>query len=150
MHVAGHFDYAFDPHTVYEAFTNREALLFSTPGLRTLDEVEPGCYSAVVKVGVGGFSLVWEGALTVTNRVPDQGYRLLIDVKTRNGYARGEAAFQFTPREGGGTRLLYEGDVELGGAQKLLPSLARGLADFFLRGMEQWLTDPAVHVAQVE
>ncbi|HEY3367056.1 MAG TPA: SRPBCC domain-containing protein [Symbiobacteriaceae bacterium] len=144
MHVDGQFKYQAPPEVVYQAFTNPEALLFSVPGLQSLEPDGPDRFQALVKVGIGGFSLVYHGLLTVTDRQPAQGYRLLIDAETHNGFARGEAQFQFlTDTATGGTVVSYTGDVALGGGQKLLPSLAKGLADFFLRGMDQWLLERA-------
>lgn len=143
MRVTGHFRYDQPPETVYRTFTQREALIYATPGLQTLEETGPDQYRAVLRAGVGGFYLVWNGELTVTDRVHGESYRLLMDAKTDSGYVSGEALFRFLTADGGGTRLEYEADLEMGGAQKLLPSLARGLVDFFLYGMKHWLKEAA-------
>ncbi|MFZ5823829.1 MAG: CoxG family protein [Bacillota bacterium] len=139
MRVSGSFTYDAPPAVVYRLFTDKEALLFATPGLVSLEEVQPDRYEAVLTVGIGGFALVYRGALTVTDREPDRAYRLLVDAQTHNGFGKGEARFRFLPLAGDRCRVEYEADVELGGAQKLLPSLARGLVDFFLRGMAEAL-----------
>lgn len=141
MYVSAKHRIAAPPETVYTLFTDREALLQATPGLEKLEELEPDHHLATVKVGIGGFALVWQGTLTVTDRRPGEGYRLHIHVKTHNGYARGDADFRFLPSPDGGTEVQCEADVEMGGAQKLLPSLARGLVDFFLRGMNEVITE---------
>lgn len=140
MQVAGSFRYDAPPAVMYSLFTDPEALLQATPGLESLTETAPDCYTATLKVGIGGFALHYSGTLVVTDRVPDQGYWLKIDARTHNGYGRGEARFRFLPA-GGGTEVSYTADVELGGAQRLLPSLARGLVDFFLRGMAEVVTE---------
>jgi len=139
MRVSGHFDYAADPLEVYSIFTDPEALLMAAPGLTSLTEVAPDRWEAVVKVGIGGFALVYTGTLAVTNRVPGEAYHLLIDVVSHNGYAKGEADFRFLPLPGGRTRTEYEGEVELGGAQKLLPAVAKYIVEFFMRGMAETL-----------
>lgn len=143
MRVAGSFTYNAPPSVMYALFTDRDALLSATPGLVSLDELEPDHYAAVLKVGIGGFALVYHGTLVVTDREPGRAYRLLVDAQTHNGYGRGEAALRFLPLEAERCRVEYEADVELGGAQKLLPSLARGLVDFFLRGMAEVLANRA-------
>ncbi|MDF2626199.1 MAG: hypothetical protein K0R39_30 [Symbiobacteriaceae bacterium] len=143
MRVAGHFTYPHLPGTVYRTFIDRDALLYSVPGLRTLDETAPGRYEATLRVGVGGFYLHYAGTLTLAEQVPHERYRFLVDATTHNGYGKADAVFRFIPLADGGTRVEYEADVELGGAQKLLPSLARGLVDFFLHGMNHWLTEVA-------
>ena len=139
MQVSGRFCYDAPPAVMYRLFTDTGALLFATPGLVSLKELESDRHEAVLKVGIGGFALVYRGTLTVTDREPDRAYRLLVDAQTHNGYGQGEARFRFLPLEGGRCQVEYEADVELGGAQKLLPSLARGLVDFFLYGMKEAL-----------
>lgn len=141
VRVAGHFAYPQKPEVVYRTFTDRDALLYATPGLRSLEETAPDEYQATLKIGVGGFELVYQGRLTLTDRVPNEQYRFLVDATTHNGYGRGEAVFRFLPGQAGGTRVEYDADVELGGGQKLLPSLARGLVDFFMRGMAHWMQE---------
>ena len=141
MRVAGHFNYSQIPEIVYQTFTDRDALLYSTPGLRTLDQITPDEYDATLKIGVGGFELVYRGRLALTDRIPNQQYRFRVDASTHNGYGRGEAVFRFLPGPTGGTRVEYDADVELGGGQKLYPSIARGLVDFFLRGMGHWMQE---------
>lgn len=141
MHVSGHFRYDAPPSVMYRLFTDKEALLWATPGLVSLDELETDKHRAVLKVGIGGFALVYQGILTVTDREPDRSYRLLMDATTHNGFGKADAVFRFLPLEGGRCRVEYEADVTLGGSQKLLPSLARGLVDFFLRGMAEVLAE---------
>lgn len=143
MRFTGHFSYEQPPETVYRTFTDRDALMYATPGVQSLEEIAPDQYQISLRAGYGGFYLYWNGTLTVTDRIPDQQYRLLIDATTHNGYVKGEGVFRFLPQENGGTRLEYEADMEMGGAQKLLLSLARGLVDFFLYGMKHWLKETA-------
>jgi carbon monoxide dehydrogenase subunit G len=141
MFVSGHFDYDAPPAIVYRLFTDREALLVATPGIRSLELCGSDQYRAVLEVGVGGFLLVYKGKLTVSDRQEGASFRLLVDAETHNGFGRGEAQFRFLPLEGDRTRVEYRADVELGGAQRLLPALARGLVDFFMRGMAEVLSE---------
>lgn len=142
MRVAGHFNYAQVPGLVYQTFTDRDALLFATPGLQHLNEVAPDHWEAVLRAGVGGFYLVYQGHMKITDRVPGRSYRLLVEAVTQHGgQGRADLQLEFLPSPDGGTRLEYDADVELSGGQKLLPSLARGMVDFFLRGMAQWLKE---------
>lgn len=143
MRVAGHFKYAQSPETVYQTFLDHDALLYATPGLRTLTAVTPDVYDATLAIGIGGFELVYQGRMTLTERMPNRQYRFMVDATTHNGWGRADALFQFLPGDAGGTLVQYAADVELGGGQKLLPSLARGLVDFFLRGMNHWMKEAA-------
>lgn len=139
MRVTGSLNYALPPEAVYQTFTDRKALLYSTPGLRNLNELAAGQYDATMTIGLGGFELVYQGKLTLTDQIPPRQCRFLINATTQDGYGRGDVLFRFLPGQGGGTRVEYEADLELGGRQTLLPSLARGLVAYFMHGMEHWM-----------
>lgn len=139
MRVAGSFIYDAPPAVMYDLFTNPDALKNATPGLHALRAVAPDRWEAEIKVGLGGFALVYHGTMTVTDRTPGEGYRIQIDARTQNGTARAECLLGFQPEEGGRARVLYEAKVVFEGGQKLLPAIARGLVDFFLYGMKEYL-----------
>lgn len=139
MRVAGTFLYDAPPETMYALFTDRDALLNATPGLQSLKETEPDRWEAVIKVGIGGFALVYHGKMTVTERRPGEGYRIHIEAQTHNGTVSANTLLRFEPQGGDGTRVAYEADVEFRGGQKLLPAIARGLVDFFMYGMKEHL-----------
>jgi len=150
MKVSGHFTFDAPAWTVYDTFTDEAALLEATPGLEHLEATGPDTYRARLKVGVGGFALVYQGTLVVTDRQPGEGYRLLVEAATHNGFGRAEVQFRFLPESGGRTRAEYDADIALGGAQKLLPSLARGMMDFFLHGMAEALAERCAAAESVE
>ncbi|BAD40778.1 MAG: hypothetical protein A6D92_00415 [Symbiobacterium thermophilum] len=138
MRVAGQFRFDAPPEIMYRLFSNKDALLNATIGLQSLEEVEPDRWNATLKVGIGGFALVYHGILEVTDRVPNESFHLHIAAETHNGSAEAEADLRFLP-DGDGTLVTYEADIEFLGAQKLLPSLAKGLVDYFMHGMREYL-----------
>jgi len=138
MHVAGQFRFKAPPEVVYRLFTDKEALLNATIGLQSLEEIAPDRWAATLKVGIGGFALIYHGTLEITDRVPNESFHLRIAAETHNGSAAAEADLRFTP-DGDGTLVAWDGDIEFRGAQKLLPSLARGLVDYFMHGMREYL-----------
>lgn len=139
VRVVGTFPFDAPPETMYEVFTNPDALLNATPGLQSLREVGPDRWEAEIKVGIGGFALLYRGTVLVTDRRPGEGYRILIEAQTHNGSAEAEAALRFQHGEAGGTLVTYEADVAFHGGQKLLPAIARGLVDFFMYGIKEYL-----------
>lgn len=138
MRVCGTFHYDASPEIVYKTFTHPDALVNATIGLESLEEVEPDRWKARLKVGIGGFSLVYHGSVAVIDRRPAQGYTIVVQAETHNGSAEAEARLTFTPDDEG-TRVNYEAEINFHGAQKLLPSLARGLADYFMHGMKEYM-----------
>ena len=138
MRVAGQFRFKAPPEIMYKLFTNKEALLNATIGLQSLEEIAPDRWAATLKVGIGGFALIYHGTLEITDRVPNERFHLRIAAETHNGTAEAEADLFFHP-DGEGTLVTWEGDIELPGTQKLLPSLAKGLVDYFMHGMREYL-----------
>lgn len=126
MRVAGTFAYEAPPEMMYEVFTRPDALRNATPGLQSLREAGPDRWEAEIKVGLGGFGLIYAGTVTVTDRRPGEGYRILMEAQTQNGATGVEAAacLRFEPREGGGTLVAYEADVTFHGGQPLQPAAA--------------------------
>lgn len=138
MRVNGTFHYDAPPDVVYRTFTHPDALVNATIGLQSLEEVEPDRWEAVIKVGIGGFSLIYHGTVAVVNRRPAEGFAIVINAETHNGSVDAEADLTFAPDDTG-TRVDYAADINFHGAQKLLPSLARGLADYFMHGMKEYM-----------
>lgn len=138
MRVAGQFRFDAPPQVMYKLFTNEEALLNATIALESLEEIAPDRWAARLKVGIGGFALIYKGILEVTDRVPGESFHLRIAAETHNGSAHAEADLRFLP-DGDGCVVAYDADIEFRGAQKLLPSLAKGLVDYFMHGMREYL-----------
>lgn len=139
MRVTGRFLYDATPDSMYDLFTHPDALRSAVPGLQSLREAGPDRWEAEIKVGIGGFALLYHGTVAVRDRIPGAGYRILIEAQTHNGSVEAEAHLRFAPGEGGGAVVSYEADVAFLGAQKLLPAIARGLADYFMHGMKEYL-----------
>lgn len=139
MRITGKHRYDADPELLCTLFTDREALLKSTPGLRALEQVEPDLFRAELRAGLGVFQDLYLGTVQVVDRDPPNGLKLLLRSTTEKGYANADVLFRFQTLEGGQTELLYEAEIELGGGQGLYSSLARGLMEFFLHGMQEVL-----------
>lgn len=136
MRITGSFGFDAPPAVVYRLFTDPEALTNATVGLRALRPLGPDLWEADMKVGLGGFALLYRGTISVTDRTPE-GYRLHIAAETDGGAVDADVALCFLPL-GSGTRVEYAADFTLHGAQRLQPALARGLVDFFMHGMKEY------------
>jgi len=137
MRLAGTFRYDAPPETAYALFTDPDALTNAMIGLRSLQELEPDRWAAEMKVGLGNFAVRYRGTISVTERTPE-GYRLLIAAETDGGSAEADVRLRFVPQDGG-TRVEYDAKFAFAGAQRLIPALARGLVDFFMHGMKDYL-----------
>lgn len=139
MRFSGSFDYDAPPAVMYRIFTDREALIEATPGHVTLNEIAPDRYEAELKLGWPPLTLVYRGTLEVTERVPDSSFHFLVEATSSNNFGRGEALFRFLPLPDNRCRVEYDADIQLGGVREVLPTLARQLADYFMRGMAEVL-----------
>lgn len=141
MRVQGSHRYKAPPEVMAALFTDRKALIEATLGMRSLRPTGPDQYTAEIRVGIGGFYLEYAGTMEITDRRGADGYTILLDAATTNGYARGKCSLSFLPMEGQRMEVQFDADVEFGGAQKLYPAIARGLVEFFMLGMERVLEE---------
>lgn len=139
MRISGGFEYDAPPAVMYRIFTDRDALIEATPGQVSLNQIAPDRYEAELRLGWPPLTLVYRGTLQVTDRVQDRSFHFLVEATTTNNYGRGEAYFRFLPLPGSRCRVEYDADIQLGGVKEVLPTLARQLADYFLRGMAEVL-----------
>lgn len=136
MRISGSFGFDAPPDMVYRLFTDPDALMNATVGLRALRPLGPDMWEAEMQVRLGGFALAYRGTIAVTDRTPD-GYRLRIAAETDGGAIDADVALWFRPF-GSGTRVEYAAEFAIRGAQRLQPALARALVDFFMHGMKEY------------
>lgn len=139
VRITGKHRYQAGPEQIYTLFTEPDALMKSVPGLRSLEQVEPDLLKAELRAGLGVFQDLYQGTVQVVERDPPNGLKLLLRSTTEKGYANADVLFRFEPLEDDRTVAVYEAEIELGGGQGLYASLARGLMEFFLHGMEEVL-----------
>ncbi|WP_374712138.1 CoxG family protein [Symbiobacterium terraclitae] len=136
MRISGSFGFEAPPDVVYRLFTDPDALMHATVGLRALRPMGPDLWEAEMKVRLGGFTLAYRGTIAVTDRT-SEGYRLRIAAQTEGGAIDADVALCFLPF-GTGTRVEYAAEFAIHGAQRLQPALARALIDFFMHGMKEY------------
>jgi uncharacterized protein len=135
MRVEGTYRYAAPPERVYEMLLDPEALRSCIPGCEQLEVTGPDTYRAVLKVGVGGVRGMFEGAVTITDQEPGQGYRMQVSARGGPGSVTGSAAIRLTP-DAGETVVGVTGDAKLTGpaagvAQRLMGGIATSMMNQF-------------------
>jgi hypothetical protein len=146
MKIEGTSDILAPRDKVWSAFLDPGVLAKAIPGCDVLEEVAPGEFKAVMKVGVGAIKGTFEGKVRLTDQEPPNRYRMAVEGKGGPGFVRGDAAMSLSDIEGG-TRVTYDADVQVGGliasvGQRMLGGVSRMMLDQFFNRMTELLAQP--------
>jgi len=146
MKLEGSYEVPAARQTVWEAFLDPAKLKKAIPGCEKLEAVAPDEYKATMKVGVGGVKGTFEGKVKITEKKPPESYKLAVEGTGGPGFVRGETVITLSDAEGGGTRVAYSADVQVGGliasvGQRMLGGVAKMMADKFFGKMSEMLQD---------
>jgi hypothetical protein len=135
--MTGEFVLPADRATVWAALNDPAILKISIPGCESLDKLSDTELQAVAKVKIGPVGARFRGKVNLTDIDAPNSYRISGQGDGGiAGFAKGGANVKLTDADGGGTRLAYEVDAQIGGriAQlggRLIDSTAKKLADEF-------------------
>ncbi|GAB4230290.1 MAG: hypothetical protein Kow0032_12110 [Methyloligellaceae bacterium] len=127
---------------VYAALNDPEILKQSIPGCETLEKVSENEFAATVRAKVGPVRARFNGAVTLSDLDPPNGYTLSGEGKGgAAGFARGSARVELA-EDGDATILRYSVDATVGGklAQlggRLIDSTAKAMAAEFFRNFQE-------------
>ena len=137
VQMSGEFVLPADKATVWAALNDAETLKVSIPGCESLDKLSDTELQAAVKVKIGPVSARFKGKVNLTDIDAPNSYRISGQGDGGiAGFAKGGANVRLADEAGGGTRLSYDVDAQVGGkiAQlggRLIDSTAKKLADEF-------------------
>ena len=146
MKLEGSYEVPAPRQTVWDAFLDPARLKQAIPGCEKLEAIGPDEYKATMKVGVGGVKGTFEGKVKITEKKPPESYKLAVEGTGGPGFVRGETVITLSDAEGGGTRVAYSADVQVGGliasvGQRMLGGVAKMMADKFFGKMSEMLQD---------
>jgi uncharacterized protein len=138
MTMTGEFVLPADKATVWARLNDPETLKASIPGCESLEKTSDTEFEAVVKVKIGPVSARFKGKVRLTDIDAPNSYRIVGEGEGGvAGFAKGGATVRLAEAEGGGTRLSYEVDAQVGGkiaqlGARLVDGTAKKLAaEFF-------------------
>ena len=135
--MSGAFVLAADKATVWARLNDTETLKVSIPGCESLEKLSDTELQAVAKIKIGPVSARFKGKVNLTDIDAPNSYRISGQGDGGiAGFAKGGANVRLADADGGGTRLSYDVDAQVGGkiAQlggRLIDSTAKKLADEF-------------------
>jgi carbon monoxide dehydrogenase subunit G len=130
---------------VWAGLNDPEVLRRCIPGCEALESVSPTQMTARVVQKIGPVSASFAGEVTLSDFDPPHSYRITGQGSGGvAGFAKGSALIRLT-EEAGGTRLVYEVDVAVGGkiaqlGARMIKGVADGLAKKFFDAFSQAVT----------
>jgi uncharacterized protein len=137
MNMSGEIVLPADKATVWARLNDADTLKASIPGCESLEKLSDTDFQALVKVKVGPVSARFKGKVHLTDMDPPNSYRIAGEGEGGvAGFAKGGATVSLADAEGGGTRLSYQVDAQVGGkiaqlGARLIDGSARKLAGEF-------------------
>ena len=135
-----------DRATVWARLSDAETLKASIPGCESLDKLSDTEMQAVAKIRIGPVSARFKGKVNLSDLDPPNSYRISGQGDGGiAGFAKGGANVRLSDADGGGTKLSYDVDAQIGGkiAQlggRLIDSTAKKLADDFFANFAKALS----------
>jgi carbon monoxide dehydrogenase subunit G len=111
-------------------------------GCERLDATGPETYDITIKVGIAAIKGTYSGNVKVTDRNPEDSYRLIVSGSGKPGSVQGNAVMSLSDDGSGRTLVRYTGDVKAQGAiarlgSRLLGGAAKLMIGQFFKGMEK-------------
>ena len=135
--MSGEFVLPADKATVWAKLNDADTLKASIPGCESLEKLSDTEMQAVVKVKIGPVSARFKGKVNLTDIDAPNSYRIAGQGEGGvAGFAKGGANARLTDADGGGTKLGYDVDAQVGGklaqlGSRLIDSTAKKLAEEF-------------------
>lgn len=144
MKIEGTQDIAAPRQRVWDAFMNPDLLRQAIPGCEALETIGPDEYRATLKIGIAAVKGTFAGKVKLSEHQPPESYRMWVEGAGGPGFIRGETRITLAEAEGGGTRVGYNADVQVGGliagvGQRMLGGVSKMMADQFFGRMRDLL-----------
>ena len=114
MKLEGNHSILASRERVFEVLTDPEVLARCMPGCEKLQSLEDGSYELTISAGVGPIRGSYSGSVRLEDIQPPSHYRMVLDVKGKTGFVKGDGTVDLR-EDGEGTVILYSGNVQVGG-----------------------------------
>ena len=140
---------------VWEGLNDPETLRQAIPGCEKIDKISDTELTATVTAKVGPVKASFQGKVTLSDIDEPNGYRISGEGKGGVGFAKGGATVKLADAEGGGTKLSYTVDAQVGGklaqlGSRLIDGTAKSLANDFFGRFAALVTPPTEAEVQEE
>lgn len=144
MKIAGEYTFEAPRTLVYEGLQDPEVLTAVMPGCEKLEKIGENEYEGALNIKIGPVQGKFMGKVRLENLREPEGYTLHIDGRGAPGFVKAKAEIQLDPAEGGGTKMSYDSDAQVGGriasvGQRLIDSSAKAIIKQSLDGLDATL-----------
>jgi len=143
MKMEGTYDVPAPRQKVWDAFLDPATLAQAIPGCEKLEALGNDEYKATLKIGVGGVKGTFEGKVRLSDKKAPDSYRLAAEGSGGPGFVKADTLITLSDA-GGGTRVAYSADVQVGGliasvGQRMMGGVSKMMADKFFGKMGELL-----------
>lgn len=141
MKISGVAQVPFSPARAYELMQDPVVLAKAIPGCQELEKSGDDEYKLKMKMVLASLSGAFEGKVKLTEPVPPESFKMLVEGSGKIGFMKGEGVLRLSPTDIG-TEVAYDGDAQIGGTmaavgQRLIDVTARMLIKRFFDKLSQ-------------
>jgi uncharacterized protein len=131
----------FSPTRAYDLMQDPVVLAKAIPGCQELVKSGEDEYKLKMKMVLASLSGAFEGKVKLTEPVPPESFKMLVEGSGKIGFMKGEGVLRLSPTDSG-TEVAYDGDAQIGGTmaavgQRLIDVTARMLIKRFFDKLSQ-------------
>jgi len=135
MNISGSYTFNATPDRVWNLLMDPGVIASCIPGCDRLEPTGDDRYRASLTVALAAITGSYEGTVRITDKVPNERYRLLVEGQGKPGFVKGNAAITLRP-DGAATIVEVQGAVETGGpiarlGQRLIGNVSKMMQDRF-------------------
>ena len=135
MDISGSYTFNAPPGRVWDLLMDPAAIASCIPGCEKLEPEGEDRYRARLTIALAAITGTYDGTVVISDKVPQESYRLTVEGQGRPGFVKGNAAIALRP-EGAGTVVEVRGEVQTGGpiarvGQRLISGVSKMMQDRF-------------------
>ena len=143
MDISGSYTFNAAPDRVWNLLMDPAVIASCIPGCDKLEPVGDDRYRASLTVALAAITGSYEGTVQITDKVPHERYRLLVEGQGKPGFVKGNAVITLRP-DGAATVVDVQGSVETGGpiarlGQRLIGNVSKMMQDRFFSCLQSKL-----------
>ncbi|MBM3838350.1 MAG: carbon monoxide dehydrogenase subunit G [Verrucomicrobia bacterium] len=147
MNVQGTCTLSAPPARVFEALINPSVLQRVIPGCEKMEKTGTDEYNAHLKLGIASVKGSYVGKVKLTDQQPPHKFTLHMEGKGAPGFVKGSSVIELK-EEGGGTKLSYTANVQVGGliaavGSRVVEAAAKKLAGEFFQKFAETIKHPS-------
>lgn len=141
MRIEGSYDLPQERERIFALLVDEEVLRRCVPGCEKLVREGADRFAATLQAGLGPVSGRYEGTVTISEREPPGKLALAIEGTGKLGWLKGKGVLRLDEGGSGGTRVVYRGDVQVGGSiagvgQRMIQGAALAMAGQFFAALQ--------------